>query len=117
MSPRFDPMSNRHGGPIRWHDPGVPTCFDAVPANRLETRPDLVLPALAAALRRLAAGLHPADSLAFQLDGREFWLGRHEIAGLALLFEEWDLDPATRGVALARAGACLRTGRVLAAGV
>ena len=105
-------MSDPARRPAPWHDPGVPSLRDPQLADRLPSRPDLVLPALATGLRRLSAALQPADLLKFSLDDGEFVLGRHEIAGLAMLFEEWDLDPDTRAVAMARARGYLRTATV-----
>ena len=93
----------------------MPTFTDAEQARLLETRPDLVLPALAVELRRVATMLHPADRMTFRLHDREFILGRHEIAGLAMLVEEWDSDPDTRAVAIARAGGYLRTATLIPA--
>ena len=91
----------------------VPTFTDARQAQLLATRPDLVLPVLAADLRRVATALHPTDLVTFRLDNQQFVLGRHEMAGLAMLFEEWDLDPATRATAIARAGGYLRTATLM----
>ena len=115
MSPRCDQISVPLRRQTSWHHAAVPTFTDARRAHLLDTQPELVLPALAADLRRVASGLHPADLVAFQLEDREFILGRHEIAGLAMLFEEWDLDSDTRAVAIARARGYLRTAALVPA--
>jgi hypothetical protein len=115
MSSRCDQMSDRAGRPVSWHDPGVLTLTDPELADRLDTSPDLVLPALAEQVRRVSAALHPADLVTFCLDGGVFVLGRHELAGLAMLFEEWNLDPDTRAVSLARARGYLLTATLLPA--
>lgn len=115
MTARCVLVSEPGGRPVPWHDPGVRTLTDPATAARVEDRPDLALPALAAALRSLAAALHPADLVTFQQGSIDFVLGRHELAGLAMLFEEWDLDAETRVVATTRARAWLSTATVVPA--